>query len=102
MEPLVSPVRRLAGADSGSFVALQPTYSEDGGTGVIRTLFGRWRDAPEPELVFQSTRWRLIRHNSVVPQGADGQVPSGEAPARSTGSPEEGGPAPAQDADAVL
>ncbi len=50
-----APPMRLAGADSGSFVALQPTYSEDGGTGVIRTVCGRWRDSTDPELVFQST-----------------------------------------------
>jgi hypothetical protein len=49
-----APPMRLAGADSGSFVALQPTINEDGGSTIIRTILGRWRDSSDAELVFLS------------------------------------------------
>jgi probable phosphoglycerate mutase len=68
-----------------------------------RRVLGALANGAWSELICQSTRWRLIRHNGVLPEPGDGPRPSdGAAGARSTGSPEEGGPAPAQDADAAL
>jgi broad specificity phosphatase PhoE len=72
-----------------------------------RRVFGTLANAAWSELVFQGARWRLIRHNSVLPQGADGHAgapaqPAAAPGAEGTGMPELGGPAPAQDADAVL
>jgi hypothetical protein len=48
------PPMRMAGADSGSFVALQPTFVDEGGSALVRTILGRWTDSIEPELVFLS------------------------------------------------
>ena len=72
-----------------------------------RRMLGALANAAWSDLVVQGTRWRLIRHNSFLPQGADGHAgaPAETATAseaEGTGTPEEGGPAPAQDADAVL
>jgi probable phosphoglycerate mutase len=76
-----------------------------------RRVFGALANCAWSELAFQSTRWRLIRHNSTVSHLADGRAAgtpaaapglSGTGPGDGTASPEEGGPAPAQDADAVL
>jgi broad specificity phosphatase PhoE len=69
-----------------------------------RRVFGPLRNSAWSELAFHGTRWRLLRHNTVVPSVPDGHPRSPEAPAATvagpSGSPEEG--APAQDADAVL
>jgi glucosyl-3-phosphoglycerate phosphatase len=70
-----------------------------------RRVFGPLANGAWSELAVQGARWRLIRHNSLVPRGPDGHgAPAvAAAPARtgSGGTPEEGAPAPAQDADAA-
>jgi probable phosphoglycerate mutase len=69
-----------------------------------RRVFGPLGNCAWSELGVQNDRWRLLGHNHTAPS-----VPAGSAPAgavdglvRSGASPEEGAPAPAQDADAVL
>jgi probable phosphoglycerate mutase len=67
-----------------------------------RRIFGPLANGAWSELAFHATRWRLIRHNSPVPDGR----PAPTAPAGAEGgvtpeggaTPEEG---PPQDADAV-
>jgi probable phosphoglycerate mutase len=69
-----------------------------------RRVFGPLANCAWSELAFQSTRWRLMRHNSPVPPALDGHVRSGTVPAApgpEAGSPEEGTAAPVGDADAV-
>jgi glucosyl-3-phosphoglycerate phosphatase len=72
-----------------------------------RRVFGPLANCAWSELAFQSTRWRLLRHNAVVPRSGDGPDGDGAAavagarPRRAGASPEEG-PPPLQDADAVL
>jgi probable phosphoglycerate mutase len=63
-----------------------------------RRVFGPLANGAWSELVFQTTGWRLIRHNSALPRLVDG----GPAAPRSTGTPEEGPPPAEQDADAAL
>ena len=71
-----------------------------------RRVFGPLANGAWSELAFHTTRWRLIRHNNAVPQvSADGHVGTAAradaADGQSTGAPEDGAPAPAQDADAA-
>jgi broad specificity phosphatase PhoE len=77
-----------------------------------RRVFGPLANCAWTELAVQSTRWRVVRHNSSVlqlPDGRTGAAPGPAArlrvvaPAADAGaSPEEGGPPSAEDADAVL
>jgi probable phosphoglycerate mutase len=54
------------------------------------------------ELAEQSGRWRLLRHNTSAPNLPDGPAPQPAARRPDAGAnPEEGAPAPAQDADAL-
>ena len=72
-----------------------------------RRVFGPLANCGWSELARQGTRWRLMRHNCTV---ADVPAPAAEVAAPGTGTapveagatPEEGAPATAQDADAVL
>lgn len=73
-----------------------------------RRVFGPLTNCAWSDLVVQGTRWRLMRHNSSVLDGAD-RVAAGAAPGPRGGSapdagasPEEGGPGQDGDADAVL
>jgi glucosyl-3-phosphoglycerate phosphatase len=70
-----------------------------------RRVFGPLANCGWSELAVQSDRWRLLRHNSAAPSvPADpqpGRLP-GPGPLAAGASPEEGAPAPVQDADAVL
>jgi glucosyl-3-phosphoglycerate phosphatase len=64
-----------------------------------RRVFGPLTNCAWSELVEQGGRWRLMRHNNSVPQVTEGLA----APIPDAGaSPEEGGPGPVGDADAVL
>ena len=56
------------------------------------------------ELVEQSGRWRLLRHNTTAPELPDGPVPPPQPAGRrpdAGASPEAGSPGPPQDADAL-
>jgi glucosyl-3-phosphoglycerate phosphatase len=68
-----------------------------------RRVFGPLANCAWSELAVQTDRWRLLRHNSTAPSlPADPHPrPPSRQPAAGA-SPEEGAPAPAQDADAVL
>jgi probable phosphoglycerate mutase len=69
-----------------------------------RRVFGPLANCSWSELVFQSARWRLMRHNSPVPPALDGFAGSGSVPAtphQPGAGAEEGAPTPAGDADAV-
>jgi probable phosphoglycerate mutase len=66
-----------------------------------RRVFGPLANGAWSELAFQTTRWRLIRHNSAVPRRVDGG-PASDGVAAGAGTPEAGAPAPTGDADAVL
>ena len=69
-----------------------------------RRVFGPLANCAWSELAQQRSRWRLLRHNACAPD-----LPDGPPPGRQPGvgrpdagaSPEEGAPAPAQDADAL-
>ena len=68
-----------------------------------RRLFGPLANCAWSELARQSGRWRLLRHNTSAPDLPDTAAPAappdiGRPDAGA--SPEEGAPAPAQDADA--
>lgn len=70
-----------------------------------RRVFGPLANCGWSEVAVQSQRWRLLRHNSTAPcLPADPHpVPPGRTPPLAAGAgPEEGAPAPAQDADAVF
>jgi broad specificity phosphatase PhoE len=74
-----------------------------------RRVFGPLGNCSWSELVVQGSCWRLLRHNSAALQLPDGWADGLPAPgpglraAPDAGaSPEEGAPAPATDADAVL
>ena len=77
-----------------------------------RRLFGPLGNCHWSELSFQSTRWRLMRHNSSVPAPPDGTPPPAAGPDRSDATapavlapaganPEEAPATGAQDADAT-
>jgi probable phosphoglycerate mutase len=67
-----------------------------------RRVVGPLANCAWSELVFQSTRWRLLRHNSAVLDGAEGGGPGVDHPlAVSRGAAADGDPATAGDADAV-
>ena len=81
-----------------------------------RRLFGALGNCAWSELVRQSDRWRLVRHNSWVPPHPEedaGRVPgfalravpppagNGAVPAMTTGTPDERAATPEGDADAV-
>jgi broad specificity phosphatase PhoE len=67
-------------------------------------LLGPLANCAWSELVEQSGRWRLLRHNTTAPELPDGPFPppqpAGRRPDAGAG-PEEGAPGPAQDADAL-
>ena len=81
-----------------------------------RRVFGPLGNCHWSELTFQSTRWRLMRHNVSVPGPGRAPVPADAVlagrrsgadadgdPARSRATPEEGAAAPSpEDADAAL
>lgn len=73
-----------------------------------RRVFGPLTNCAWSDLVVQGTRWRLMRHNSSVLDGADRiAAGAGTGPRRlpvpdAGAAPEEGGPAQVGDADAVL
>jgi broad specificity phosphatase PhoE len=74
-----------------------------------RRVFGPLGNGAWSELVVQASSWRLLRHNSAVLQLPEGWADGMPAPAPGLravpdagASPEEGGPPPATDADAVL
>jgi glucosyl-3-phosphoglycerate phosphatase len=70
-----------------------------------RRVFGPLANCAWSELAVQSGRWRLLRHNSTapfLPADPHPRLPSRVPPLAAGASPEEGAPAPAQDADAVL
>jgi glucosyl-3-phosphoglycerate phosphatase len=79
-----------------------------------RRVFGPLGNCNWSELAFQSTRWRLMRHNSTVPQppgekpaarsdGVPGRsgADSGDLPARAAAEPDAAPVAAPQDADAA-
>jgi broad specificity phosphatase PhoE len=76
-----------------------------------RRMFGALANCAWSELVLQDGRWRLVRHNASAlavaahhVEGVPGTVPLRTVP-RATGAggdADEGGPAPAGDADAAL
>ncbi|SDO17784.1 histidine phosphatase family protein [Geodermatophilus sp. DSM 45219] len=65
-----------------------------------RRVFGPLANCAWSELAEQSGRWRLLRHNTSAPELPDGPAPSARRPDAGA-NPEEGAPAPAQDADAL-
>jgi probable phosphoglycerate mutase len=67
-----------------------------------RRVFGPLANCAWSELAEQSGRWRLLRHNTSAPDLPDGPAlqPDGRRPDAGA-SPEEGAPAPPQDADAL-
>ena len=65
-----------------------------------RRVFGPLANCAWSELAEQSARWRLLRHNTSAPDLPDGPPPAARRPDAGA-SPEEGAPAPAQDADAL-
>lgn len=65
-----------------------------------RRVFGPLANCAWSELAEQSGRWRLLRHNTSAPELPDGPAPAPRRPDAGA-SPEEGAPAPAQDADAL-
>jgi glucosyl-3-phosphoglycerate phosphatase len=74
-----------------------------------RRVLGALGNCAWSELVVQGSRWRLLRHNSAVlqlPEGWSEGMPAPGPGLRAVpdagASPEEGAPAPATDADAVL
>jgi broad specificity phosphatase PhoE len=70
-----------------------------------RRVFGPLANCAWSELRFQSRGWRLVRHNSWVPQPVEGGAPpfpDGAVRPRAGASPEEAAPAGGSDADAVL
>ncbi|HEX2073540.1 MAG TPA: histidine phosphatase family protein [Geodermatophilus sp.] len=74
-----------------------------------RRLFGPLGNCAWSELAFQSTGWRLLRHNMAaapLPEAAGAEKaaaePAAPAPFDAGASPEEGAPVHTQDADAVL
>lgn len=73
-----------------------------------RRVLGPLTNCAWSDLVVQGTRWRLMRHNSSVLDGAHrvtagpATAPLGGAAPDAGASPEEGGPAEVTDADAVL
>jgi broad specificity phosphatase PhoE len=74
-----------------------------------RRVFGPLGNCAWSELVVQGSGWRLMRHNSAALQLPDSWADGLPAPAPALravpdvgASPEEGAPAPATDADAVL
>jgi glucosyl-3-phosphoglycerate phosphatase len=77
-----------------------------------RRIFGPLDNCAWSELVVQGSRWRLMRHNVAALPARDGRVAagslsdlpasSGDARPDAGASPEEGGPAPLGDADAVV
>ena len=73
-----------------------------------RRVFGPLTNCAWSDLAVQGTRWRLMRHNNSVLDGADrtaaGPVtgPRGLAAPDAGAGPEEGGPGQVGDADAVL
>jgi broad specificity phosphatase PhoE len=67
-----------------------------------RRVIGPLANCAWSELVFQGTRWRLLRHNSAVLDGADG-APGGDEPlAGRRDRARDSNPASAGDADAVV
>ena len=79
-----------------------------------RRVFGPLGNCNWSELAFQATRWRLMRHNSTVPQPAGERVlasadsghgrsagDSGDLPLRAGAQPDEAPPAASEDADAA-
>ena len=69
-----------------------------------RRVFGPLANCAWSELAEQSGRWRLLRHNTAAPELPDGPAPAPRAGARhpdAGAGPEEGAPAPTQDADAL-
>jgi probable phosphoglycerate mutase len=79
-----------------------------------RRIFGPLDNCAWSELVRQGSRWRLLRHNvSAFPTGDGRSLSDGAGSGATPGvvpgvmpdagaSPEEGGPAPVSDADAVV
>jgi probable phosphoglycerate mutase len=70
-----------------------------------RRVFGPLGNCAWSELAVQRDRWRLLRHNNAAPRlpaGSGSASRSATGPLEAGASPEEGGPALAQDADAVL
>jgi probable phosphoglycerate mutase len=67
-----------------------------------RRLFGPLDNCAWSELVVHGSRWRLLRHNVSAFPTPEGQVGAPRDRVSDAGaSPEEGGPAPLSDADAV-
>jgi glucosyl-3-phosphoglycerate phosphatase len=67
-----------------------------------RRVFGPLANCAWSELAEQSGRWRLLRHNTSAPDLPDGPAPQPDGRRPDAGaSPEEGAPAPPQDADAL-
>jgi len=74
-----------------------------------RRAFGSLANCAWSELRFQERGWRVVRHNSWLPQPVEGvgplpdqAFPGGSRQPRVGAAPEEGAPAGASDADAVL
>ncbi|WP_448624609.1 histidine phosphatase family protein [Geodermatophilus sp. URMC 64] len=70
-----------------------------------RRVFGPLANCAWSELRFQGTGWRVVRHNSWVPQPVEGSgspFPDGAGQPRAGATPEEAAPAGGSDADAVL
>lgn len=65
-----------------------------------RRVFGPLANCAWSELAEQGGRWRLLRHNTSATELPDGPAPAARRPDAGA-SPEEGAPAPAQDADAL-
>lgn len=66
-----------------------------------RRVVGPLANCAWSELVFQGTRWRLLRHNSLVPDGIGG-APAGAGPADGHREGVDDSSAAAGDADAVV
>jgi hypothetical protein len=65
------PPMRIAGADSGFFAALLPTIVDQGGSTIIRTRLGRWRDSVEPDQVFLSADTEMGGGEGIRLQGPE-------------------------------